>query len=80
MNLCKYWRIYGKGELVLVIDSCFSGKWVDYLKNKTKLNKRVHIQASCQATEVSEESEDGGEFTEKWIRFNQTFNSIFSLA
>jgi len=54
--------------LVLVIDACFSGCWVERLKDLKFGHLRVAIQASTKADQVSEDTRFGAAFLCYWTK------------
>jgi len=67
-ELMNLWEAHNSGDtyLALVMDSCFSGAWVNKAKNH-KFAKKIIVSASCRENELSYESALGGYFMADYI-------------
>ena len=55
----------GSKKLLIVSDCCYSGNWVDQLRERDRSD--IRMMASCEATETCNDTEDGGVFTTTYI-------------
>ena len=58
-------------HLVIISDSCFSGQWVKSLTAAPSLRRKVTVIASSWLLNPSYDTEDGGTFTNAFIRTNK---------
>ncbi len=61
------WKQTKRGQnqtLVIITDSCYSGKWVE----KARGLLDVIVQASCGPNQLAMDSNYGGVFTQRWLR------------
>lgn len=69
----------GESVLVVICDSCHSGRWVEAAKNANL--KHVAVQAATDGENPTYDSEMGGVFTYRvYNRGTHVFQSIFSLT
>jgi hypothetical protein len=65
---------FAEQQLIIVADCCYSGRWVEQLKELAVMSPivRVSMQASCGAHQICKESLEGGVFTIRWLRMHAT--------
>lgn len=58
---------YPTKTVIIITDSCFGGKWVDFFNQIGRPN--IFVQASCQSDDTAWDSENGGYFTQAFVHF-----------
>jgi len=61
-------QVHKYTHLVIIIDACFSGCWVERLKDSRFRKYRVMIQASSKADQESEDTKFGDAFLCYWLK------------
>jgi len=73
-DVLKIWRYsnafqnHKSTRLILICDACYSGCWVERLKNDEFKKYRVIIQSSTNPQQIAKDSKFGGAFLCYWLK------------